>query len=538
MNRYRNKRNNDRKKKLGNKKSNADIRKTFGELMEEAIEQEEKGERYGDGKKARNFYENACNLYEKAHNKEKQDFTCLYNWARVTYILATFSKPAFSTQKKISLLQLAIERFRSALNLNPRALDAMFNLKQALSSFGEICLDEVSEQAAIPFFKEACELGDQVFSFQEDIYKNLIKNNTEHEHEHEHENEQEHEHNHDHHHEQEDSTETAVNKEEKIEDMYDEEGDIITINSLIETLTTSAEDLNNLSSITDDPTESENLFNQALEKLKKAEELAKEAEEYNKNKNNNNNNNNNDNDNDEDDEIDLSSIDSTYATILSSRGEHLFNTLGVFDPSFFENALNHQNKVIQRIPETSNSQGVYQQKAQELCNKGDILCSFAETLINNGEEIDEHSPSQEMYREALTTYEKALTFEDSNNSIICKIGDLKLTLAHNYLLLSENKEDESYKSMLQLIRQGLDVYKMALKNNVEQPVEPEIYLRIAKGLSYYDDLTKQCQGMLQKFVQMGGNLDLLEDDLQYVNFDFCDDVKDKSWFINGMKQLE
>jgi len=38
------------------------------------------GERYGDGKKARNFYENACNLYEKAHNKEKQDFTCLYNW--------------------------------------------------------------------------------------------------------------------------------------------------------------------------------------------------------------------------------------------------------------------------------------------------------------------------------------------------------------------------------------------------------------------------------------------------------------------------
>jgi tetratricopeptide (TPR) repeat protein len=205
---------------------------------------------------------------------------------------------------------------------------------------------------------------------------------------------------------------------------------------------------------------------------------------------------------------------------------------------FFESALDHQNKVIQRIPESSNSQVVYQQKAQELCNKADILCSFAETLMNNGESIDEHSPSQEMYREALAAYEKALTFEDSNNSIICKIGDMKLTLAHNYLLLSENKEDDAYQSMLQLIRQGLDIYKVALKNNVEQPVEPEIYLRIAKGLSYYDDLTKQCQGMLQKFVQMGGSLEMMEDDRQFVNFDFCDDIKNKSWFIQGMKQLE
>jgi len=34
MNRYRNNRNNDRKKKLGNKKSDAYIRMTFSELME------------------------------------------------------------------------------------------------------------------------------------------------------------------------------------------------------------------------------------------------------------------------------------------------------------------------------------------------------------------------------------------------------------------------------------------------------------------------------------------------------------------------
>jgi tetratricopeptide (TPR) repeat protein len=320
--------------------------------------------------------------------------------------------------------------------------------------------------------------------------------------------------------------------------IYIEEVDTITINSLIETLTTNAEDLNNLSTIIEDNAESEKLYNEALEKLKRAEELVKEAEQKSKSKKENNNENDNNNNDDDDDEIDLNSIDSTYATILSSRGEHLFNTLGIFDAMFFESALDHQNKVIQRIPESSNSQVVYQQKAQELCNKADILCSFAETLMNNGESIDEHSPSQEMYREALAAYEKALTFEDSNNSIICKIGDMKLTLAHNYLLLSENKEDDAYQSMLQLIRQGLDIYKVALKNNVEQPVEPEIYLRIAKGLSYYDDLTKQCQGMLQKFVQMGGSLEMMEDDRQFVNFDFCDDIKNKSWFIQGMKQLE
>jgi len=518
MNRY-------RKNKIGNKKSNAEIKKTFSELMEDAIEQEEKGERYGDGKKARKFYENACDLYEKAHNKEKQDFTCLYNWARVTYILATFSKPSFSSQKKINLLQLAIERFRSALNLNPKALDAMFNLKQALSSFGEICLDEVSEQAAIPFFKEACELGDKVFDLQEEAYRhtnNAFSDKNE-------ENDK-------HQHEQDESIDTIYNKNEI---MYDEEGDVITMNSLIETLTTNAEDLNNLSTIIEDTAESEKLFNQALEKLKKAEELAKEIEANKlKNENEAKDSCGHDVDEDDDDEIDLNSIDSTYATILSSRGEYLFNTLGIFDAVFFENALEHQNKVIQRIPESSNSQVVYQQKAQELCNKADILCSFAETLMNNGESIDEHSPSQEMYREALAAYEKALTFEDSNNSIICRIGDMKLILAQNYLFLSESKDDEAYQSMLQLVRQGLDIYKKALKNSVEEPVEPEIYLRVAKGLSYYDDLTTQCQGMLKKFVQMGGSLEMMEDDRQFVNFDFCDDIKNKPWFIQGMKQLE
>jgi len=37
MNRYRNNRNNDRKKKLGSKKSSADIKKTFSELMEGSL---------------------------------------------------------------------------------------------------------------------------------------------------------------------------------------------------------------------------------------------------------------------------------------------------------------------------------------------------------------------------------------------------------------------------------------------------------------------------------------------------------------------
>ncbi len=370
----------------------------------------------------------------------------------------------------------------------------MFNLKQALSSFGEICLDEVSEQAALPFFKEACELGDRVFSFQEEVYKQshgLLENDEPNREQFE-----------------QDSVVTAVNKDEEI---YGEQGDAITINSLVETLTTSAEDLSNLSYITDDPTESEKIFNEALEKLKKAEELAKQYQTLQQTKsstekattsqeNGNGNGNGNEKrkgedeeEEEEEEEVDLNTIYSTYATILSSRGEHLFNTMGIFDAIFFENALEYQNKVIDSFPESSNSLLVYQQKAQELCNKGDILCSFAETLMSNGESIDEHSPSQEMYREALAIYEKAHTFEDSNNSIICKIGDMNLILANNYLLLSENKQDEAYQTMRKLVRKGLDVYKKALKNSTEQPIEPEIYLRIAKGLSYFDDLTRQCQ---------------------------------------------
>jgi len=469
----------------------------------------------------------------------------------VTYILATFTKPAYNPQKRLNLLQLSIERFKNALVIDPFALDAMFNLKQALSNFGEICLDEVSNQAAIPLFGEACKLGEKLFKLQEEVY---IREK----------NEEENQQNSDNYGKESSNMEidsnniSQSNEQEKNtnpsnvekEEIYGEKGENITINTLIETLTTNAEDLSNLSSITEDPTESQNLFNKAVEILQKAENLAQLYQEELKNKRNENNNNKNYNKNKNNEEeefteveIDLNIIDSTYATILSKNGEHLFNSMGIFDAMFFEKALEHQNRVIQRIvPENSNSLVIYHQKAKELCNKGDILCSFAEIIINNGESIDEHSLSQELYREALSVYEKALTYEESNHSIICKIGDMKLILANCYLLLSQNKFDEPYHIMLQLIRQGLDKYKIALKNNFnsyeQQPVEPEIYLRIAKGLSYYDNSMDHCKKMLQKFIEMGGDFEMMDNDRQYVNFDFSDDIRNVPWFVEKMNQLE
>ncbi|OUM56173.1 hypothetical protein PIROE2DRAFT_19342, partial [Piromyces sp. E2] len=503
-------------------------------------------ERYGSGNKARKFYETACDFYERAHNKDKKDFSCLYNWARVTYILATFTKPAYSSQKRLNLLQLSIERFKNALIIDPYALDAMFNLKQALSNFGEICLDEVSSTTALLLYREACELGEKLFKLQEEVY--IREKNEENQQNNNENNDMDIENaNDDQDNEQEKNPNPTIMEKEEI---YGEKGENVTINTLIETLTTNAEDLNNLSSLTYDPIESQNLFNQALESLQKAEHLVqeylkekiiqknKDITTNTKSKSNKNNTKNNEEEN-MDVEVDLTIIDSTYATILSNRGEHLFNSMDIFDAMFFEKALEHQNKVIQRItPEKSNSLVIYHQKAKELCNKGDILCSFAEVLINNGESIDEHSPSQEMYREALSIYEKALAYEESNNSIICKIGDMNLILASNYLLLSQNKHDDAYQSMLKHIRKSLDIYKIALKNNFEQPVKPEIYLRVAKGLSYYDDLTSHCQRMLQKFIEMEDSLEILENDHQFVNFDFSNDIKNAPWFIKTMKQLQ
>ncbi|KAL6628556.1 hypothetical protein U3516DRAFT_848989 [Neocallimastix sp. 'constans'] len=457
----------DRKKKHGKRKPVFDTKKTFVELLDEAVKQEEKGERYGSGNKARKYYETACDFYERAHKKDEKDFSCIYNWARVTYILATFTNPAYNTQKRLDLLQLSIDRFKRALAIDPYALDAMFNLKQALSNFGEICLDEISNQAALSLYREACELGEKLFKLQKEVY---IREENE-------------------------NKQNIKSNEEKRTD----------------------QNLKNNKMSEMDIENNDNSLNSEKEKSKDNTIMEKEEVYCEK--------------------------DSTYATILSSRGEHLFNSMNIFDAIFFEKALEHQTKVIQRIiPEKSNSLVIYHQKAKELCNKGDILCTFGEILIKNGESVDEFSPSQEMYREALSIYEKALTYEESNNSILCKIGDMKLILARNYLLLSQQKFDDAYQSMLKLIRQGLDIYKIAIKNSIssyeQQPLDPEIYLRIAKGLSYYNDLTVQCQKMLQKFIQVGGSLEILENDYQLVNFDFSDDIKNVSWFNEIMSQLE
>lgn len=80
MNRY-NKIKREKKKRTTNS-INYDS-KSFDELIEEAIIQEEKGERYVDGLKARKFYETACELYEKANTKKNNDFSCLYNWYEI-----------------------------------------------------------------------------------------------------------------------------------------------------------------------------------------------------------------------------------------------------------------------------------------------------------------------------------------------------------------------------------------------------------------------------------------------------------------------
>jgi hypothetical protein len=41
---------------------------------------EEKGERYGEGDKSKRFYERASEMYAKAHELNKSDSDCLYNW--------------------------------------------------------------------------------------------------------------------------------------------------------------------------------------------------------------------------------------------------------------------------------------------------------------------------------------------------------------------------------------------------------------------------------------------------------------------------
>ncbi|KAI8805100.1 hypothetical protein BJ742DRAFT_821804 [Cladochytrium replicatum] len=125
----------------GNKKEGgAGEPRTFEELVDEAIQLEEKGDRYKDGEKAKRFYERACAMYEAADNLQPNDFDVVYNLGRLQLLLSEF--PECSPSESAQLITMSIGRLRKGADLMPSNADNLYNLAQAILSKVNLMGDE------------------------------------------------------------------------------------------------------------------------------------------------------------------------------------------------------------------------------------------------------------------------------------------------------------------------------------------------------------------------------------------------------------
>ncbi|KAJ3237118.1 hypothetical protein HDU78_004248 [Chytriomyces hyalinus] len=167
-----------RNKDKGKKKSEA-APLSFDQLIDEAVESEEKGERYKDGEKAKRFFEAAAENYAAA-SALTRDAACEYNLGRILLLLAEFKFPAYPPQQRKRLLLDSIARLRGAIALdNATNADCLFNLAQAIRARFEDELDDLDGPSLnMKLFEDALEADkalDAAFLIQREELRKAIE---------------------------------------------------------------------------------------------------------------------------------------------------------------------------------------------------------------------------------------------------------------------------------------------------------------------------------------------------------------------------
>jgi tetratricopeptide (TPR) repeat protein len=101
-------------------------------LLEQAQELEEKGDRYVEGQKAYRFYIRSCELYSMANDIEADLPQVLTNWARILFILSEFKNPQTLNEQACIWLRKAIDIYLKLASIEPDNDDVLFNLAQTL----------------------------------------------------------------------------------------------------------------------------------------------------------------------------------------------------------------------------------------------------------------------------------------------------------------------------------------------------------------------------------------------------------------------
>ncbi|GAO48258.1 hypothetical protein SAICODRAFT_20741 [Saitoella complicata NRRL Y-17804] len=156
-------------------KAKEPVLETYDDFFDEAVLQEEKGERWkvSDGPKAGRFLARALELYDQCLRLRPNDFDTTYNVARIHFLL-TQLPPTPPTEQLIAGLQRAIESHKAALTLSPENIDALFNTAQVSIELVETVTeaDDGRGGQVVPVLEEAIQLLQRCYQVQEQELRN------------------------------------------------------------------------------------------------------------------------------------------------------------------------------------------------------------------------------------------------------------------------------------------------------------------------------------------------------------------------------
>ncbi|KAI9030713.1 hypothetical protein CLU79DRAFT_731180 [Phycomyces nitens] len=429
---------------------------TFEEIMEAGVEAEEQGERYSTGDRAQRKYEVAAEYYSKAHLLNPTDADCLYNWGRVQFLLVGLMPPYAQPEKKLAKIDESIKTFRKALELEQNKSDAQFNLAQALHQRAETLnetteIDNAYSQSAMAL-QEAISLFESVYELQEKEYKESrlmankpVETPEEHTEEHVHTSECKHDHDHDHQHqhENEHKNEHSETKDSK-EDMTSvTQVEATTTTSLIDTLISTSETMASMASMLASFQASTDLFSRARSKLSLAEkwlsDIPESEKEYKSNR---------------------IQINLKEAQCFSAMADRAFLASGKPDHALFSRAIERLDEIVEQFDPSN---------VQAMCDRGDILTSFAQALVDSAERtktklVPETTGKEvwQLYAQATKSFQAGLAIEQKNLSILNKLGDLCMSRASLELPVAERNKGQLLKNAEFYYKQAVQTDKLAL----------------------------------------------------------------------------
>ncbi|KAJ3282952.1 hypothetical protein HK104_010624 [Borealophlyctis nickersoniae] len=443
----------------------------------EALSREDKGDRYRDGEKSRRFYERAAEMYERAAGL-KEDPDVLYNWSRILLMLSEFTNPPYTPAQKMALLDKAMPRFAAVATLAPANADNLFNWAQALRGKAELMLEsegevEGGQEEAVGLLQQADDMLQKVFDMQREEWEALKKGGKgknvsggdpmEVD--------------------EEADRRSASSSGLRIHVQGDEDAEFepLTADALAETLTAQGQVLALLSGEVEEP-ESTALFNRAIARFEHALQLirANEAELLN---------------HDSEDETQL-----RWAEVLADRADILMLASGRVEKDMLEEAVRRLDSIIERNP----------RNVEALCDRGDVLCAFAEAKATLGDGMstgggsssasvssDPEPDVRTLYCLAAKSFQAAASVEPSSAPIAVKLGDVMLT----QIPYHSSAEDLSARNAL--ATKAVTSYQKALQLKDPETDVGSVLLHLSKALSYLQGRESECKKTLAVWKRRG-----------------------------------